>query len=387
MILRARVAEVLRRLRYGPVVALLGARQVGKTTAARQVARAWKGPVTWFDLERPEDDRLLESASLVLEPLRGLVVIDEVQRRPDLFALLRVLADRPRTPARFLLLGSAAPALLSRSSESLAGRISYIELPGLTLDEVTPARLDRLWLRGGFPRSFLASSAAGSRRWRRDFVRTFVSRDLPDLGVRIPATTMERFWAMLAHVHGQLLSWSELGRAIGADDHTVRRYVDLLAETFMVRTLPPWHENISKRQVKAPKLYFRDTGLLHALLDVDDRRALLSNPRAGASWEGFILEQLLAHLSVEPGEAFFWRTHDGAELDLLVVRGGKRRGFEIKLSAGVSIKPSMRIALADLHLDSLDVIHAGERTSTIAPKVRAVAAHRLKEDVSDDRRR
>ena len=203
MILRARVAEVLRRLRYGPVVALLGARQVGKTTAARQVARAWKGPVTWFDLERPEDDRLLESASLVLEPLRGLVVIDEVQRRPDLFALLRVLADRPRTPARFLLLGSAAPALLSRSSESLAGRISYIELPGLTLDEVTPARLDRLWLRGGFPRSFLASSAAGSRRWRRDFVRTFVSRDLPDLGVRIPATTMERFWAMLAHVHGQ----------------------------------------------------------------------------------------------------------------------------------------------------------------------------------------
>lgn len=212
-------------------------------------------------------------------------------------------------------------------------------------------------------------------------MRTFVSRDLPDLGIRVPATTMERFWAMLAHVHGQLLSWSELGRSIGADDHTVRRYVDVLAETFMVRALPPWHENISKRQVKAPKLYFRDTGLLHTLLGIDDRRGLLSHPRAGASWEGFVLGQLLTHLRAEPGEAFFWRTHEGAELDLLVVRGGKRRGFEIKLSAGVSVTPSMRNALADLRLDSLDVLHAGERTARIAVKVRAVSAARLIEDV------
>ncbi len=373
---------VRRRLAAGPVVGLLGARQVGKTTLARQVARQWRGAVTWFDLERDEDVRALEEPSIALGGLRGLVVIDEIQHRPALFPALRVLADRPRTPARFLVLGSASPALLAQSAESLAGRISYVELAGLSLAEAGPADLPRLWLRGGFPRSFLAKTLAQSQQWRQDFVRTFVSRDVPALGVRVPAATLVRFWSMLAHVHGQLLNWSELGRSMGVDDHTVRRYVDVLAQTFMIRTLAPWHENIAKRQVKAPKLYFRDSGLLHTLLGVDSERALLGHPRLGASWEGFIIEQLLLHLGAGADEAYFWRTHDGAELDLLVVRGSRRRGYEVKRSAGVTLTPSMRSAVADLHLDSLDVVHAGERTWPLSAGVRAVAASRLLEDIA-----
>jgi predicted AAA+ superfamily ATPase len=369
---RIETALVLKRLRERTVVAILGARQVGKTTLARQVAQRWKGQVHTFDLERVVDQRRLADAELTLGPLRGLVVLDEVQHLPGLFAALRVLADRPRRPARFLVLGSASPELLKQSAESLAGRISYVDLSGLVVAESGPAAWPKLWLRGGFPASFLARSEQVSRQWRADFIRTFVTRDLPELGIRVAPATLTRFWSMLAHVHAQVLNWSELGRSMGVDDHVVRRYVDILAQTFMVRPLPPWFENISKRQVKSPKLLLRDSGVLHTLLDVPDERTLQGHPRLGASFEGFVIEQLLSTLRVEPGQAFFWRTHDGAELDLLVVRGKHRLGFEVKHTSAPSVTPSMRIALHDLKLDKLLVIHPGKERWPMAERIEAI---------------
>jgi predicted AAA+ superfamily ATPase len=374
---RSETADVLKRLRERVVVAILGARQVGKTTLAHQVMQRWKGPTHTFDLERAADRRRLEDPELTLEPLRGLVVLDEVQHLPDLFKALRVLADRPRTPARFLVLGSASPALLKQSSESLAGRISYVDLPGLLLEEVGAERWRTLWLRGGFPSSCLARTSTVSWQWRSDFIRTFVTRDLPELGIRVAPATIERFWSMLAHVHAQTLNWSELGRSMAVDDHVVRRYVDILAQTFMVRTLAPWFENISKRQVKSPKVLLRDYGLLHSLLDVRDETTLQGHPRLGASFEGFVIEQVLGSMRVDPPSAFFWRTHDGAELDLLVVRGKSRVGFEVKHTSAPSITPSMRIALRDLKLDVLYVVHAGKEAWKMAPHIEAVPVSAL----------
>ncbi len=318
---------------------------------------------------------------LALGPLRGLVVLDEVHRRPEVFPTLRVLADRPRRPATFLVLGSASERLLHQASESLAGRISFYELPGLSIEEVGSRHTRALWLRGGFPASFVARKDAESWQWRGDFIRTFLQRDLPEFGVRIASTTLNRFWSMLAHVHGQLLNWSELGRSMGVTDHAVRRYLDVLEQTFMVRQLPPWFENLSKRQVKSPKLYLRDTGLLHRLLEIPDAKTLDGHARVGSSWEGFVLEAILDHLRVEREQAYFWRTAQGAELDLLVVRGSERLGFEVKLTAAPEVTPSMRVALADLKLDRLDVLHAGTHTFALAPRIRAVAFERLLEDV------
>jgi len=372
MIERLEVATVGRRLRERVVVAILGARQVGKTTLAKQVARRWRGPVHSFDLERAVDQRRLADPELVLGPLRGLVVLDEVQHLPELFKTLRVLADRPRKPARFLVLGSASPELLRQSAESLAGRISYVDLPGLLLGEVGTKTWRRLWLRGGFPSSYLARNEAVSGQWRADFVRTFVTRDLPELGIRVAPATLGRFWSMLAHVHAQVLNWSELGRSMAVDDHVVRRYVDILAQTFMVRSLQPWFENISKRQVKSPKLLLRDSGLLHTLLDVRDEKTLQGHARLGASFEGFVIEQVLGALNVDPSSAFFWRTADGAELDLLVVRGKSRLGFEVKHTSAPSVTPSMRIALHDLRLDKLLVIHAGTERWAMADRIEAI---------------
>jgi predicted AAA+ superfamily ATPase len=360
-------------LRRAPVVALLGARQVGKSTLARELARGWRGPTAFFDLENDRDRRRLEDPLLALEGLRGLVVLDEVQHHPELFKTLRVLADRRPTRARFLVLGSASPVLLQQSAESLAGRMLYHVLPGLLLAEVGTERLEKLWLRGGFPRAFTAGRDADSFEWRRAFVRTFLERDLPQLGVRVAPKALERFWMMLAHVHGGLLSWSELGRSLAVSDMTVRHYADLLAQTFMVRLLAPWHENISKRQVKSPKVYIRDSGLLHALLDVRDLRALRGHPKVGASFEGYCLEQCTRHLGADDSECFFWATHQGAELDLLVVRGGRRMGFEFKLNSAPGMTPSLRIALEDLKLDHIDVVHPGPQTFDIAPHVRALA--------------
>jgi predicted AAA+ superfamily ATPase len=364
-----------------PVVGLIGARQVGKTTLAMAFAAGFPGEVARFDLESPRDLHRLDDPLFALEPLRGLVVLDEIQLRPEIFPVLRVLADRPTAPARFLVLGSASPELLRQSSESLAGRIAYHELGGLSLDETGPARMADLWLRGGFPRSLLAPSGAASRRWREQFIRTYLERDLSELGIRLPAATMRRFWTMLAHYHGGIWNGAELARAFGVSDKTVRGYLDTLCSTFMARRLEPWRENIGKRQVRSPKIYLTDSGILHALLGLWSRQDLLGHPKVGASWEGFALGEVTAHLGARPEECFFWQLHSGAELDLLVLRGSIRRGFELKLTSSPRVTPSMRSALTTLGLQELVVIHAGVESHPLADRIRAVALARLREDV------
>lgn len=366
-------AQIRQLLRRYPVVCLLGARQVGKTTLARHFAKDLPSTTT-YDLESPEDRSRLADPLLELRQRRGLVVLDEVQRLTAIFPVLRVLADERPVRRRFLLLGSASPALVQSSSESLAGRIAFVEVPGFGLAEVRPARWERLWLRGGFPEAFLADSDAASFEWRRMFRQTFVERDLP--GLDLPSTpspaALGRFWAMLAHVHAELLNWSELGRSMGVSDATVRRYTDLLAGTFMVRQLKPWHENISKRQIRAPKLYFRDSGLLHSQLGIKTGEDLRQHPRVGASFEGFLLEQVVGAARATPEETYFWRTQHGAELDLLLVRGRRRVGFEFKRASAPTLSPSMRQALVDLKLDVLYVVHGGGHRFRLADRVEAV---------------
>jgi hypothetical protein len=375
------VRRVRALLRDFPVVAILGARQVGKTTLARQVAAHATGPIARFDLEDPIDRQRLVDPMLALASLKGLVILDEIHHVPEVFRVLRVLADRPGKPARFIVLGSASPELLRQTSESLAGRIAHHELNGFTLEELPSSRWDRLWLRGGFPRSFLARTEDESVRWRHEFITTFLGRDLPQFGIRVAATTLERFWAMLAHYHGQTWNSSELGRAFGVADTTVRHYLDILCATYVVRQLPPWHENLAKRQVKAPKVYLCDSGVLHSLLRVPDMESLLRHPKIGASWEGFALAQVEARLGVRRGESHFWATHGGAELDLLVVRGRRRLGFELKRTSAPAVTASMHAAMESLALDRLDVVHAGDKTWDMAPRMRAVALGRLLEDL------
>jgi predicted AAA+ superfamily ATPase len=355
-------------LRRSPVVSLLGPRQSGKTTLAR--ALLTPDSENYFDLERPTSLRRLEDAETSLGELRGLVVIDEVQRRPELFPILRVLIDRPRRPARFLLLGSASPALLRQSSESLAGRIELIETAGFSVEEVGLNSNARLWLRGGFPRSFTASSEPRSFTWREEFIRTFLEQELPQLGIRIPSPQLHRFWTMLAHYHGQIWNAAEPAASLGLSQPTVRSYLDLMTSAYMIRQLQPWHENLSKRQVKAPKIYIRDSGLLHSLLGLRTRRDLLSHPKLGASWEGFVIEQLLH--AVEPDQAYFWATHQGAEIDLLMLRGSRRVGVEIKRGDAPSLTPSMRIALDDLRLNKLWIIYPGQQRYNLNERVTAI---------------
>jgi predicted AAA+ superfamily ATPase len=382
MIERPRQLAILKRLlARNRVVAILGARQVGKTTLVREFAKRRTGPLTFFDLESPTDLARLSDPLLALEGLPGLIVLDEIQRRPDLFPVLRVLVDRPKGPSRFLVLGSASPELLKQSSETLAGRIAYHSLPGLALDEVGVSMLERLWLRGGFPRSYTARSAGESAAWRRDFIRTFLERDIPQLGIAIPGQTLRRFWTMLAHYHGQVWNASEFARSFGVSDHSVRRYLDILASTFVVRLLQPWTENLRKRQVKAPKVYLADSGLLHGLLGLETAPDLESHPKVGASWEGLMLGVVAEHLGVRPEECHFWATHGGAELDLLVIRGARRFGFEFKRTTSPALTRSMRSALEDLRLTRLDVVHAGRDTFPLARRVRAVAARRILEDL------
>jgi len=382
MIERHSHIEALSRLiSFQPVVGIIGARQVGKTTLARQFISKWDKQSTYFDLENAKDYAKLQDPMLALESLKGLVVIDEVQRIPDLFMTLRVLVDRPRTPARFLVLGSASPGLLRQGSESLAGRISYYELAGLSLEEVGKKQYDRLWLRGGFPRSFLASSNTWSHRWRRSFISTFIERDLPQLGINIDSVTLRRFWTMLANYHGQIWNASEFARSFGVSGRTVRRYLDILTSAMIIKQVQPWRENISKRQVKAQKVYVKDSGLLHALLGLKDKLDLEGHPKVGASWEGFVIQEIVNILGVYDEECFFWATHAGAELDLLVVRGKRKYGFEVKRTSAPRITPSMRSALAELKLTRLDVIHAGTDTYPMAKNIRAVALQRLLEDI------
>jgi len=375
------VATIRARLREFPVVALIGARQVGKTTLARQVQESWKGATHLYDLEDPIQRRELAEPMAALRELRGLVVLDEIQRSVDLFPVLRVLADRRPVRARFLLLGSASPELLQQSSESLAGRISFLQIDGFGLDEIGAESWKQLWIRGGMPRSFLAPTEAQSLRWRHEFVRTYLERDLPRLGVAIGSDVLDRFWRMLGHYHGQIWNGAEFARSFGVSLPTVGRYLDVLCATFVARRLRPWHENLGKRQVKASRVYVSDSGLLHALLEVADERALRRHPRSGASFEGFAIGEIARHLGARPEECYFWRAHTGAELDLLVVRGTQRRGFEIKLTAEPDVTASMRSAMNDLGLETIDVIHVGDSTFPLASDIRAVAVHRVLEDI------
>jgi len=365
-----------------PVVGLIGARQVGKTTLAKTFAAGFQGEVTHFDLENPRHLNRLEDPLFALEDLRGLVILDEIQLRPEIFPVLRVLADREDSPARFLVLGSASPGLLRQGSESLAGRIAFHDLGGLSLDEVGPERTETLWLRGGFPLSYLAASDSSSGLWRQQFIRTYLERDLSELGIQLPATTMRRFWGMLAHYHGEIWNGSELARAFGVSDKTVRGYLDTLCATFMAKRLEPWYENLAKRHVKAPKIYLADSGILHTLLGLEAREDLLGHPKVGASWEGFAIGEVADHLGARPEECFFWKLHSGAELDLLVRRGNQRRGFEVKLTSSPRVTPSMRSALEDLDLEELVVVHAGAESYPLASRIRAVALIHLREEVA-----
>jgi len=374
---RRHLAELERRLKQSPVVVILGARQVGKTTLAGELAKRQRSQVHGYDLEDVRDEARLEEPMLTLPDLRGLVVIDEVQRRPELFPAIRVLADRKPCRTRFLLLGSASPDLLRQSSESLAGRVSYYDLPGFSVDELGTTELRRLWLRGGFPRSFLASSNADSLQWRQDFIKTFLERDIPRLGFSLRGGNLQRFWYMLANGHGQVANLSNFAASLGVSQPTIRNYLDILVGTFVVTILPPWHENIRKRQVKSPKLYVTDSGLLHTLLDVKDLRELERHPLLGASWEGFALHEVVRHLGAQPSQCYFWATHQGAELDLLVVAGRRRLGFEFKRTAAPKKTKSMAIAMQELRLDSLDVVHAGRDTYPLDRTCRALALSSL----------
>jgi predicted AAA+ superfamily ATPase len=344
-----------------PVVALIGPRQVGKTTLAKALAGGWSGPTRHFDLEDPDDQARLADPAFVLRPLTGLVVLDEIQTRPDLFPLLRVLADRPNVPARFLILGSAAPEMLRHTAETLAGRVTFHELDGLALDEIMsvetgPDGINTRWFRGGFPRALRASDDAQSREWCNAFIRTYLERDLPQLGIHLSAMTLRRFWTMLAHYHAQVWNGSELARALGVSGKTVSRYMEIMEGTFMAFRLLPWHTNMGKREVKSPKVYLSDTGILHRLLGIGGFEDLLAHPKCGASWEGFILHEIIRRVGAQRNEVFFWGVHTGAELDLLLQRNGRRIGFEVKLTRSPKVTPSMRSSCEVLGLDRLYVL-------------------------------
>jgi uncharacterized protein len=364
------LTTILRRLKDNPVVALPGPRQAGKTTLARMLTLAsLDTEIHYFDLESPADLARLTNPELALSQLRGWIVLDEIQRMPELYPVLRVLADRPELPARFLVLGSASPELVQGVSETLAGRISFIDVSGFSLTEVGTENLARRWWRGGFPRAYLAQGDKTARQWHEDFFRTFLERDIPQLGIRIPSNTLRRFWTMLAHYHGQILQVSELARSLGTSEPTARRYLDILCGTYVVRQLSPWFVNLKKRQVKAPKIYIRDSGILHALLGIPSAEALQSHPKLGSSWEGFALEQILSVTGDR--DAYFWATHSGAELDLLVFHQGRRLGFEFKYSEKPSISKSMHIATVDLALDHLYIVHPGKHSFRLSETITA----------------
>lgn len=368
--------DVRQSLEHTPVTALLGPRQCGKTTLARQIGD--QSGATIFDMQDPEVAAAFQNPKSILSPLEGLIILDEAQLVPALYPVMRVLVDDDRRTGknrRFLLLGSAAPELIKGVSESLAGRIHLIRIQGFCLEETGPDSLARLWNRGGFPDSFLAPNELQSLKWRKDFVETFLLRDLPQYGVKVPAAELRRLWMMSAHLQGRLLNISELGQSLGRTRAAVSSHLDILEESFVIRRLQPWFENIGKRQRKSPKLYIRDSGLLHTLLGIRDEPALRMHPSSGASWDGFILEQILAHL--RPDGAWFWQTQAGAELDLLTMADGKRIGFEMKLSESPRTTKSMHIALQDLQLEHLYVIHPGEIRFALDEKITALPAKEI----------
>lgn len=363
--------RVKKAFRTHQVIALLGPRQCGKTTLANDYIALDPSSFdkkNYFDLEKNSDLARLANPQLSLEPLKGLIVIDEIQRIPELFPTIRALVDYNKTQT-YLILGSASRDLLQQSSETLAGRIHYIEITPFSYEETHHA--NRLWLRGGFPLSYLAETNEDSYVWRREYIQTFLERDIPNLGIRIPAGQLRRFWMMLAHYHGNIFNASEIGKALGLNNKTIRHYTDILAGTFMIRELPSWFENISKRQVKSPKIYFRDSGILHYLLNIPHEESLYHHPKLGSSWEGFALESIIRHHEATDGEYYFWATQAHAELDLLIIKNGKRLGFEFKYSDAPKITKSMGIALDDLKLDKLSVIFPGNNSFPLAPNIQA----------------
>ena len=367
------LTRIKRALKRSRVVVLIGPRQCGKTTIARNIVDV--DSTNYFDLEDPVSLARLDEPMTALRDLEGIVVIDEVQRRPNLFPLLRVLSDREPLPCRFLVLGSASPDLLKQSSESLAGRMEIIEMAGFTIEEAGFDKIRRHWLLGGFPRSYIARSIADSISWRKNFIQTILERDLPQLGFKLPATTLLRFWTMLAHYHGQIWNASELSQSVGVNSKSVRYYVDVLSDIFMMRQLQPWHANVKKRQVKAPKMYVRDSGILHQLLGVQSEKDLLVNPKCGASWEGYVIEETIA--MARPDEFYFWATHNGAEIDLIIIKNGTLWGVECKRSDVPRITPSMQIALQDLGLKKIFIIYPGDRSFPLSDKIDAVAFNHL----------
>jgi uncharacterized protein len=369
MIHRDSLLDALNRaLARSRVVVLVGPRQCGKTTLAHELLD--EESINYFDLEDPASLARLDEPMTALRPLRGLVVVDEVQRRPDLYPVLRVLADRSDVPARFLILGSASGDLLRQTSESLAGRMERLTIGGFSLAELGPEAEESLWLRGGFPLSYLADDEGDSIAWRKSFIQTLLERDFPQWGVRVPAVALQRFWAMVAHYHGQTWNAAEPARALGVGESTARRHLDLLTDAFMIRQLQPYHANLRKRQVKSPKVYVRDTGLLHQLLGVDSLKALLTHPKVGASWEGFVIEQVLRSESHD--EAFFWATHQGAEIDLVLRRGDELLGVECKRTDTPRLTRSTGIALEDLGLKRIAIVYPGVKRFPLSEQVEAV---------------
>ena len=356
--------------------ALLGPRQCGKTTLSKDYARDFQGKVHIFDLENPTHLARLENPLLALSTLNGLVIIDEIQRRPELFPILRVLVDEMDT--KFLILGSASRDLIQQSSETLAGRIGYVELTPFHLEEVEDETL--LWVRGGFPKSYLAEKENASFLWRENYIRTFLERDIPSLGFSIAPQHLRRFWMMLAHYHGNLFNASEIGRSLSISDHTAKKYLDILSGTFMVRSLPPWFENTTKRQIKTPKIYFRDTGIFHTLMGLHTLEAIQNHPKLGASWEGFALEQVIQKLDLYEGETFFWRTHAGAELDLFILKEGKKFGFEFKYTDAPKVSSSMRSAFESLDLNHLFLICPGHSCFLLRENITAIGLKKFIEE-------
>jgi uncharacterized protein len=367
--------EIESSIQNNPVTAIMGPRQCGKTTLARAIARSTESTI--FDLEDPADFYLLsENPKIILQQQKGLVILDEIQRIPELFPLLRVLSDETDSPRKFLILGSASPELIQKSSESLAGRIGFVHLTGFKLHEIGSENLERLWQRGGFPRSYLAPDEPQSFSWRENFIQTFLERDISNYGFNIPPVTLRRFWLMLAHYHGQIWNGAEFARSMGVSEPTVKRYLDILTGTFMIRQLQPWFENVKKRQVKAPKVYIRDSGILHALLGIE-KNGLYTNIKSGASWEGFVIEQLLSKLKSR--DFYYWRTHSGTELDLMVIKNGKKLGFEMKFSETPKITRSMLSSADDLKLDKLFLVYKGQRGISLDEKIYALPASKIYE--------
>jgi len=367
------ISFIKNRFKDMPIVGILGPRQCGKTTLAKQFLSQLKSKnVHFFDLEDPNDFSALSVSMAALKDLSGYVIIDEIQRMPEIFSVLRVLADKKKN-TKYLILGSASPYLLKNTSETLAGRVSYLNMGGFSLEHIKKNEIKKLWIKGGFPRSFLARNEAASFNWRQDFISTFLERDIPALGFKIPAHTLRRFWMMLAHYHGQIFNASELAKNLGVSDHTVRKYLDILTQTFLIRQVYPWFNNTKKRLVKSPKIFFRDTGILHALLQLKDHKSILIHPKLGASWEGFALEQFILSKKFKDEEIFFWAAHQGAEIDLVYVENGKMKGVEVKYTDNPKMTKSINIAIEELDLSEVKILYPGDKSFKLDSKVSAVS--------------